>query len=253
MATTSSVSRRSLVVAIIMIIASGCTGSTTSTSAFSVPPTSVPSTPSDDAVQLITDTLHGGLYRFGPFGDSSSSFTIAAKGPNGWTGYPDWAMDGPEPLRADAPNGIGVAFFTANSLFSDPCHWDWKGTGQADSGDVKITDVNDTVAALRENTYYTSTAAKPVIIDGHSGKELTLQLPDDSFKHCDKDDPSDEGGHVFVFGAGLYAQGPANRWHVYVVDAEGGPLIATVLSYEKTPRTDVETAEDAVMSLHFEA
>ena len=56
--------------------------------------------------------------------------TIEATGPDGWVGYPDWAMDGPEPVRADAPTGIGIAFFTANGVYSDPCHWDVKGTGQ---------------------------------------------------------------------------------------------------------------------------
>jgi hypothetical protein len=38
----------------------------------------------------------------------SQSSVITATGPDGWVGYPDWAMDGPEPLRADAPNGIVV-------------------------------------------------------------------------------------------------------------------------------------------------
>jgi hypothetical protein len=258
MATTGSVSKRAMVVATIMIIASGCTASTTSSSAASETATSIPptSTPSQDghAVKAVTDPLEGARYRFGPFGDPSASFTISAKGPNGWTGYPDWAMDGPSPLRADAPNGIGLAFFTADRLFSDPCHWDWNGTGEADVGDVKVgPGVNDMVAALRENAYYTSTAAKPVIIDGHSGKELTLQLPDESFTHCDKDDPSDSGGHVFVFsGSGLYAQGPANRWHVYLLDVHGTRLIATVLSYAKTPRSDIRTAENVVKTLHVE-
>ena len=252
MATTSSVSKRAMVVAIVMIIASACSASTTSSSTASAP--SSIQTSSEAPVKVVTDPLGGGRYRFGPFGDPSASFTISAKGPNGWTGYPDWAMDGPSPLRADAPNGIGLAFFTTDGLFSDPCHWDWKGTGQADVGDVKVgPSVDDMVAALRENTYYTSTAAKPVIIDGHSGKELTLQLPDGSMAHCDKDDPSDEGGHAFVFsGPGLYAQGPSNRWHVYLLDVHGTRLIATVLSYAKTPRSDVRTAENVVKTLHVE-
>ena len=67
--------------------------------------------------------MTGGTYLFGPFGDKQS-LTLAATGPDGWIGYPSWAMDGPDPVRADAPTGIGISFFTANGLYSDLCHWD---------------------------------------------------------------------------------------------------------------------------------
>lgn len=164
-------------------------------------------------------------------------------------------MDAPEPRRADAPDGIGISFFTTNGVYSDPCHWDWKGTGLADTGDVKVgPTVDDLVAALRANTYYTSWAPKPVTIDGYTGKELELQMPNDSYIHCDKDDPSDAGGHVFVFpGSGLYAQGPANRWHLYVLNVHGERLIAVVLSYAKTPQNDLDTAHDAIDEMQIQA
>ena len=41
--------------------------------------------------------------------------------------------------------------------------------------------VDDLVAALRANTFYTSSTATPVTIDGYAGQELELQLPDDPF------------------------------------------------------------------------
>ena len=176
---------------------------------------------------------------------------MVATGPDGWVGYPDWAMDGPEPVRADAPKGIGISFFTAGGVYSDPCHWDWNDTGQPDIGDVKVgPSVGDMVAALLANTYFTSTAAKPVTIDGYSGKELELQMPGGSYNHCDKDDPNDPGGHVFPFsGPGLYTRGPANRWHLYILDVHGTRLIAVVLSYAKTPQGDLELARSVIETL----
>ena len=183
MTTTGSALKRSLVVAIIMVILSGCTGSTTSSTAASGPVTIRPSaTPGPATVEPVTDVLTGGLYLFGPFEDMPSP-TLEATGPNGWTGYPDWAMDGPDPVRADAPTGIGIAFFTANGLYSDLCHWDVRGIGDAGPpGDVKVgPTVDDLVAALRANKFYTSSAATPVTIDGYAGQELELQLPDDPF------------------------------------------------------------------------
>lgn len=197
----------------------------------------------------VTETLTGGRYLFGPFGDERS-LTVVATGPNGWVGYPSWAMDGPEPVRADAPNGIGISFFTANGLYSDPCHWDVAGTGQANVGDVAVgPSVDDLVAAVRANTWYASSVATPVTIDGYAGQALDLQLPDDPFTSCDKE-PGDSGGHAFVFsGPGLYAQGPANRWHLEVLDVEGTRFIAVMLSYAGTSKADLDLARNILQTL----
>jgi hypothetical protein len=249
MATTGSASIRSSVAAILMVIVSGCAGSATgSPSATSEPATAVSATP-----EPVPDVMSGGRYFFGPFGDKPA-VTLVATGPDGWVGYPDWAMDGPEPVRADAPTGIGISFFTADGLHSDPCHWDVRGTGQPNIGDVKVgPTVDDLVAGLRANTFYTSSAATPVTIDGYSGQELELQLPDDPFTKCDKDDPTDSGGHAFVFsGPGLYAQGPANRWHLYILDVEGTRLIAVILSYARTPQTDLDLARNIIETLDIQ-
>ena len=196
--------------------------------------------------------MTGGRYDFRPLPDEPS-FSVVATGPDGWVGYPSWAMDGPEPVRADAPTGIGISFFSANGLFSDPCHWDVQGTGGADIGDVAVgPTVDDMVAALRANTFYTSSVAKPVTIDGYSGQELELQLPDDPFTGCDKE-PGDTVGHAFVFsGAGLYAQGPANRWHLYILDVDGTRLIAVILSYRQTPETDLNLAQNIIETLDID-
>ncbi len=244
MATIGSASKRSLVAAIIMIIVSGCAGSTPSSSVTSGPATAGPET-----VEPVPEVMTGGRYLFGPFGDTPS-LTIVATGPDGWVGYPSWAMDGPKPTRADAPNGIGISFFSANGVYSDPCHWDVQGTGRADIGDVVVgPTVDDLVAALRDTTFYTSSVATPVTIDGYAGQELELQLPDDTFTSCDKE-PGDSGGHAFVFsGPGLYAQGPANRWHLYILDVDGTRLIAVILSYAKTPQTDLDLARDIIETL----
>ena len=197
----------------------------------------------------VTDLLTGERYLFGPIAD----VTIVATGPNGWVGYPSWAMDGPEPLRADAPNGIGISFFTANGAYGDPCHWDVLGTGDAGQpGDPAVgPTVDDLVAALRAKTFYTSSAPTPVTIDGYAGQELEIQLPQEpDYATCDKDDPDDAGGHVFVCsGPGLYAQGQANRWHLYILDVDGTRLILVIMSYAGTPQSDLETAQNVIDTL----
>ena len=189
-----------LAAAAVVIALVGCSGATarepTATPSLGLASTA-PSNPADATPGPVTDTLTGGRYLFRPLGD----MTIVATGPNRWVGYPSWAMDGPEPMRADAPTGIGISFFSANGLYSDPCHWDVAGSGDAGlPGDVVAgPTVDDLVAALRDNKFYTSSVAKSVTIDGYAGQELELQLPDDPFTTCDKDDPGDSGGHAFVF------------------------------------------------------
>lgn len=219
-----------------------------------VPPTASAATAAAATPGPVTDVLTGGRYLFRPLAEAPS-LTIAATGPKGWVGYPSWAMDGPEPLRAAAPNGIGITFFSANGLYSDPCHWDVLGTGDAAApGDVAVgPTVDDLVAGLQANTFYAASAATPVTIDGYAGQELELQLPEEPpYETCDKDDPGDADGHVFVFsGTGLYAQGQANRWHLYILDVEGTRLILVVLSYEGTPQADLDTAQDVIHTLEI--
>ena len=238
-----------LLVALVGCASGSGLGTTPATSPKTKPVTTSPAVQPVETAEPVPGVMTGGRYLFGPFGDSAS-VTIEATGPDGWVGYPSWAMDGPEPVRADAPTGIGISFFTANGIYSDPCHWDVQGTGGADVGDVAVgPTVDDLVAALRANENYTSTAPSPVTIDGYAGQELELQLPDDPFTKCDNE-AGDDSGHAFVFaGPGLSAQGPANRWHLYILDVDGTRLIAVILSYAKTPQADLDLARHIIETL----
>jgi len=205
-------------------------------------------TPADAAPGSVTDLLTGGRYLFRPL-EEVPSLTIVATGPAGWRGFPSYAMDGPDPVGIGAPSGIGIAFLSADGMYSDPCHWDLLGNGvEGQPSDVVVGPaVDDLVTALRANTFYKSSAPTPVTIDGYAGQELEIQLPDDSFTTCDKT-PGDADGHAFVFSgkAGLFVYGPSNRWHLFILDVEGTRLLAVVFSYEGTPQTDLDTAQNVI-------
>ena len=158
------------------------------------------------------------------------------------------------PVRADAPTGIGISFFTASGLYSDPCHWDVQGTGGADVGDVAVgPTVDDMVAALRANTYYT-------LIGSDAGDPRRLRRPGvrdpaagRSVHEVRQETRGTISGHAFVFsGPGLYAQGPANRWHLYILDVAGTRLISVVLSYPKTPKADLDLAQNVIKTMNIE-
>ena len=241
MARNGSTSLRVLVAALLMIGASACTGSSESTSTNSTStgtPTSAPPT--------------GEEISFGPFG-TSPSVTVVAALPEGWVDDSDFgAMSGPNPASMEAPTGIGIVFFTADSLYSDPCHWDVAGTGAADQGDVEVgPTVDDLVVALGENTFYTATEPAPVTIDGYAGQELEIQLPDDPFTDCDVE-PGDSSGHAYVFPLSVYVQGPANIWHPSVLEVEGTRLIAAILSYEETPQAELDNARNVIATMDIQ-
>ena len=189
---------------------------------------------------------------FGPFG-TSPSVSVLAGLPDGWVDDSEFgALSGPDPAGSEAPDGVAVLFFTADSLYSDPCRWDVAGTGAADEGDVKVgPTVDDLVAAIGENSFYTSTDPTPVTIDGYSGQQLEIQLPDDPFTDCDTE-PGDTSGHAYVFPGPVYVQGPANIWDLTLLDVEGTRLVTAVLSYPDTSPEDLDVARNVVATMNIQ-
>jgi hypothetical protein len=223
-----------------LVVVVGCSGASVAPTA--APASTIAATPGPEPV---VDHLTGGRYLFKPAG----ALEVIATGPMDWVGYPNWAMDGPLPVKADAPTGIGLSFFTADRLNSDPCHWDRHGTGEnGTAGDVQVgPGVDALVTALGANTFYTSTEPKPVTISGFTGQEIVLSLPaEPDYATCDKE-TGDTDGHVFPFGGpGLYAQGQANIWDLFILDVQGTRLITVILSYTGTPKADIDTARTIV-------
>ena len=243
MTTNGSTSLRVLVAALLMIVASACTGSSESTSAGS---TSSSSTSSDTPSETpVTEGIS-----FGPWG--TSPVTVLAGLPDGWEDDSDFgALSGPDPA-GEAPPDVAVLFFTADSLYSDPCHWDVAGTGRATAGDVEVGSVRELVAAVGENTFYTSTDPSPVTIDGYAGQQLAIQLPDDPFTDCDMDDPDDKGGHAYVFPQSVYVQGPSNVWDLTILDVDGTRLVAAILSWPATSQDDLDVARNVVETMDIQ-
>jgi hypothetical protein len=241
MTTNGSTSLRVLIGALLMIVASACTESSESTATDST------STSAPTSVAPATDGIS-----FGPFG-ASPSVTVVAAQPDGWVDDSDFgAMSGPEPASTEAPTGVGILFFTADSLYSDPCHWDVAGTGGAEEGDVKVgPTVEDLVTAIGENTFYTSTEPTPVTIDGYSGQEIEIQLPDDKFTDCDVE-PGDTSGHAYPFPISVFVQGPSNIWDLSVLDVDGTRIVAAILSYPETSQADLDTARNVIETMDIQ-
>jgi hypothetical protein len=194
-------------------------------------------------------TLAAGTYRLRPF--ASATMTIDATVPDGgWLGGPPSAIGGPVG-ESNGPNGVAVAFFNAQTINSDPCHWDKDGSGSAPpEGDIEVgPTVDDLAEALAGSSAYESTTPVAATLGGYSGRRLELQLaPDPS--GCDSYDGA--GNQYFVFGGregGQYAQGGANTWQVTIVDVEGTRLIAVLISYAETSSEHLSAAQGILESV----
>lgn len=219
----------------------------TPTPAPSVAPTVVPTVAG--IPPLPEGPLAAGTYRLRPF--TSETMTIDVTVPDGgWFGGPPSALSGPVG-ESNGPNGAFIAFVRAQTINSDPCHWDNDGSGRApQEGDVEVgPTVDDLAEALAGSSAYASTTPVETTLGGFSGKRLELQLAPDP-AGCDSYDGA--GDQYFVFGGRepqQYAQGGANTWQVTIVDVEGTRLIAVLVTYEETSAADRSAAQSILDSV----
>ncbi len=216
------------------------------------PPTAAPTTapttaPSSGPIPLREGALTEGRYQMEAFG-----LSIVADIPAGWFGDPLPFLTSEQEFEEGQ---VLITFLLVDSLFSDACHWDLNGSGlAAQPGDVEVgPSVDDLVDALRANTSYTASTPSPVTFGAYQGQTVELQLPgDDILSTCDREAEDATGSSYFVFpGAGIYAQGPDNRWELSIVDVAGTRLVTLLSYFEATPQADLQAARAIVDSFEF--
>lgn len=207
------------------------------------------SSPSATAIPPLVDgPLAAGTYRLRPFPSGTMTIDVTVPG-GGWLGGPPAAIGGPVG-ESNGPNGVTVDFLNAQTINSDPCHWDKDGSGRApQEGDIVVGPTVEDLAEALSAAPYESTTPVAATLGGYSGKRLELQLvPDPS--GCDSYDGA--GNQYFVFGGrdgAQYAQGDANTWQVTVVDVEGTRLIAVLISYAETSSEHLSAAQRILESV----
>ncbi len=121
-------------------------------------------------------------------------------------------------------------------LLSDPCKYI--------AADVPVgPTVADFVDAVAEHPILDTTAPVDVTLAGYAGKYFELQVPADiSMCETDPGDPS-RGPIYRPWEPGIYAQGPGQRWHMWVLDVDGVPVVVQSSDF-------AETAEQRRTELH---
>jgi hypothetical protein len=141
--------------------------------------------------------------------------------------------------NADAPSGAGlIVFADVNDLFvgmgdifvyEDPCHW------ESTTPETPVTTVDEAVAALAAQASRDATDIEDVTLDGHTGKRITLHVPEDAvFADCDLGE-----FRTFVEGedSARYHQDPGQIDLLWILDVDGELVILDVAYYEGTPES----------------
>ena len=193
-------------------------------------PTPIP-TPTATPQLLADAPLDAGTVMASPHDSITVTFTV----PEGWEGFSGTCVT---PVTGtSAPDGMGICFLDViGGLYSDPCH-------PAAEADIPIgPGVDDLANALAEQTAYEATNPTDVTLGGYSGKRIDLQLPAD-VASC---------GEFYPWNGSIYAQGPDNRWHVWILDVDGARFVIVSSYFPGTSEADLAEQQAIVDSMRIE-
>ncbi len=128
-------------------------------------------------------------------------------------------------------------FFRGSGLYSDPCL-----TEEEAAADIPVgPTVDDLVTALVDHPSLDVTDPVDVTLAGYSGKYLDLLVPDD-ISACATYKPMD--GHH-------YAQGPGQRWHMWVLDVGGVRVLVETNDFAGTSAERLAEEQAMIDSLEI--
>lgn len=178
-------------------------------------------------VALKEGPLQAGTYVAHPFPAPNDSLSFTFNVPDGWVGYLPGSVA--PTAGAAGPAGAGVDFVQVTGLYTDSCTSDF----------VQIGLSVDELASALEDIYgrepsYEVTAPVDITLSGYSGKRMDLFIPSDvDFSSCDN------GGYPFGDGA-PYANGPGNRWHLWILDVAWERVVILAHDFATTSQQDQE-------------
>jgi hypothetical protein len=172
-------------------------------------------------------------------------------------GAADWFGEGGGRLlikndNSDPPDGAAMIVFTGPLyVYGDACQW---STTQAET---PATTVDELVAALAAQMPRDASEPMDITVDGYSGKEITLHVPDDAAYSAGEFTDCDEGFFgSWTVSQGLepyrYHQGPGQIDELLILDVDGVLTVIDTSHYAGTPAEHVEELRAIVESLQFE-
>lgn len=184
--------------------------------------------------------LAAGRYSIG----SGISNRVSAAVPDGWAAVDHWGVSGP--LGYDAPDGMGVRFYTVGNLLNNPSSY---ADGRQDPP-VGPT-VDDLIQAIVDQTEWTASTPTEATIGGFSARHVQITIPEGA--ELDSREP---GGAFYLFqdeGAGqIWGLEWGQMFEVYVVDVDGERLVLDAFHYPGTSEADLAALEAVVDSIRID-
>lgn len=193
------------------------------------PPTAAPTAP-----PLPDGKLHAGDYVMRAVTGDPMAFVVSA--PEGWQGFGGFFLGGPN--ASGAPDGVGISVNHDPEVVSNPCD----SSAHTPGPGASRPSIDDLVAAISSRADIQVSGLSDTTLAGHTGKRLDIQFP--ATLAC-------ENQYIFAEPKGLYANGPANRWRVWLLDVDGQTAVVILLDYATTPAADRTAAEAAIGSIRI--
>jgi hypothetical protein len=199
-------------------------------------PTATPQ-PTDPA-PLTDGPMPAGRYLAHPFTGRNAYIGISLTVPDGWVAFQGVGLL--PTTGSSGPTGMGIGFGLVNYLYSDPCH------GHAVADVAVGLSVDDLVTAFQAQSAYETSTPVDVTLGGYSGKQIDLLVPSDlDLSTCDN-------GEFYFWEGGIYAQGPENRWHLWILDVEGQRIVILAQDFAATSAQDQTELRAIVDSIKIE-
>lgn len=193
------------------------------------PPSAAPTAP-----PLPDGKLRAGDYVMRALTGDPMTFVITV--PEGWQGFGGFFLGGPR--ASGAPQGVGISVNHDPEVVSNPCD----SAAHTPGPGASSPSIDDLVAAIQSRSDIQVSGLTDTVLDGHAGKRLDIQFP--ATLAC-------ENQYIFAEPKGLYANGPGNRWRVWLLDVEGQTAVVVLLDYAATPAADRTAAERAIASIRI--
>jgi len=216
--------------AAVFILAIGCSGSSVVASDVA----------SSSATPIVPDTqLAAGRYRL-----DTESARVTFDVPEGWDA---WAYGvSPRGQAPEAPDGVGLGYWTVDNVYSDSCHWN-HALPEPDVG-PSVADLVDALVAQRGHP---SGDPSAVSLDGFAGTQIEMTVPAHiDFARC--------WNETFLSWSALpeggrFHQGPGQIDRLWILDVDGSRLVVDAFYYRATSDADREQLFAIVASTQIEA
>jgi hypothetical protein len=187
-------------------------------------------------------TLSSVAHELRPFSESddprTAAMTFAFTAPRTWDAFGQGGV-WPAGKENVPPDGAFVGFYPGGGLFSDPCRTE--APEAEPDADIPVgPTVDDLVTALVDHPSLDVTDPVDVTLAGYSGTYLDLTVPDD-ISQCARYRPM-AAGHI-------YAQGPGQRWHMWILDVGGTRVLVETNDYPGTATETLAESQAIIESL----